>query len=551
MSAQVSRIKWFSLICLVALLVPVVAGCGGPAASPAVPAQPPSGQQPAPAATQPPPPTTAPTAAPKPKVLKMARNAEPFSVFIPWQIDDNPALFISVNVYDSLLRMTPDGQNVQAGLATKWEPAADGLSWTFTLRDGLKYSDGSPLKAEDVKTSLEMVAKGQKSAWSSNYAAVKSVDVVDAKTIKINLSQPFAPLPSVMAMFCAAIIPSDLAQASEAKDFDAASAWKTRGTGAYTVNGWKQGDTLILKRNPYYWGPKPDVDEIDIEYIPDDNTRVLKLQGGEVDVIDFVPLSQVASVGSQPNLKSQAFTIAQMYFIMLNNEQKPLTDVKVRQALNYATDKEAIVKTVFFDYGKVANAPIPPGMFQAKDLPGYPFNLDTAKQLMKDSSAPNGFTLDMQVRSGNTEYANIATIVKDQWAKIGVNVNIQNLETSVVRANYRAGQYQSMPSGWTNDMNDPSQIVNYEMRGGPNTQFAYWTRYFNPALNDQITKADLELDQTKRGAMYADIQKTFMNDAPLVWLAYRPATAAWQSYVQGFFIDGLSYYRFETVKLNK
>jgi peptide/nickel transport system substrate-binding protein len=546
MSAQVSRIKWFSLICLVALLVPVVTGCGGPAASPAAPTA--QSQQPAPAATQAP---AQPTAVPKPKVLKMARNAEPFSVLIPWQIDDNPALFMSVNIYDSLLRMTPDGQNVQAGLATKWEPAADGLSWTFTLRDGVKYSDGSPLKAEDVKTSLEMVAKSQKSAWSSNYAAVKSVDVVDAKTIKVNLSVPFAPLPSVMAMFCAAVIPSDLAQASEAKDFDAVSAWKTRGTGAYMVNGWKKGDTLVLKRNPYYWNTKPDVDEIDIEYIPDDNTRMLKLQGGEVDVIDFVPLSQLASVGAQPNLKSQAFTIAQMTFLMLNNEQKPLNDVKVRQALNYATDKDAINKTVYFGYGKVANAPIPPGMFQAKDLPGYPFNLDKAKQLMKDSSAPNGFTLDMQVRSGNTDFANVATIVKDQWAKIGVNVNIQNLETSVVRANYRAGQYQSMPSAWTNDMNDPSQIVNYEMRGGPNTQFAYWTRYFNQALNDQITKADLELDQTKRGTMYADIQKTFQNDAPIVWLAYTPATAAWQSYVQGFFIDGLSYYRFETVKLNK
>jgi len=551
MSAQVSRIKWFSLICLVALLVPVVAGCGGPAASPAAPAQPPSGQQPAPAATQAPPPTTAPTAAPKPKVLKMARIYEPFSVFIPWQIDDNPALFISVNVYDSLLRMTPDGQGVQAGLATKWEPAADGLSWTFTLRDGVKFSDGTPLKAEDVKTSLEMAAKSEKSAWASNYKAVKSVDVVDATTIKVNLSEPFAPLPSVMAMFCAAILPSDLAKASDAKDFDAASAWKSRGTGAYMVNGWKKGDPIILKRNPNYWGPKPDVDEVDIENIPDDNTRILKLQGGEVDLIDFVPLSQLASLSTQPNIKAQAFTIAQITFIILNNEKKPLDDVKVRQALNYATDKDAINKTVYFGYGKVANAPIPPGMFQAKDLPGYPFDLDKAKQLMKESSAPNGFTLDMQVRSGNTEYASVATIVKDEWAKIGVNVNIQNLETSVVRENYRSGNYQAQPSGWTNDMNDPSQIVNYEMRSGPGSQFAYWTRYSNPALNDQITKADLELDATKRATMYADIQKTFQDAAPLIWLAYTPATAGWRDYVQGFFIDGLSYYRFETVKLNK
>jgi len=539
-----SKIKLLCFVCVLALLVPIVASCGPqPAATPA-----PGGQKPAPAATQAP---AQPTAVPKPKVLKMARNAEPFSPLIPWQIDDNPALFLSVNIYDSLLRTTPDGRGVEAGLATKWEPAADGLSWTFTLREGIKYSDGSPMKAEDVKTSIEMVSKSEKSSWSSNYKAIKSVDVVDQKTIKINLTEQFAPLPSVMAMFCAAVIPSDLAKASEAKDADVTTYWKTRGTGAYYVDGWKKGETIVLKRNPYYWKGTPAVDEIRIEYIPDDNTRILKLQGGEVDVIDFVPLSQLAAVGAQPNLKSQAFTIAQMSFIMLNNEQKPLDDKKVRQALNYALDKDAIIKTVFFGQATFANAPIPPGMFQAKDLPGYKFDLDKAKQLMKESSAPNGFNLDMQVRSGNTDYANIATIVKDQWAKIGVNINIQNLETSVVRTNYREGKYQSMPSGWTNDMNDPSQIVNYEMRGGPNTQFAYWTRYYNKDLNDKITKADLELDAAKREAMYAEIQKTFQDDAPVVWLAYPPATAAWQKYVEGFLIDGLSYYRFENVKINK
>ena len=547
--------KLFSFICALALLAPIVVGCTTqPATAPAAPTQPPAAQPAAtqaPAPTKAPAPTQAPTAAPKPKVLKMARIYEPASVFIPWQIDDNPSLFVSVNVYDSLLRMTPDGLGVEPGLATKWEPAADGLSWTFTLRDGVKYSDGNPLKAEDVKTSIETVAKSEKSAWSSNYKAIKGVDVVDDKTIKVNLTEPFAPLPSVMAMFCAAILPSDLAKASDAKDFDVTTAWKTRGTGAYMVDGWKKGDPIILKRNPYYWKGKPDVDEIDIQYVPDDNTRILQLQGGEVDVIDFVPLSQLASLGSQPNIKTQAFTIAQVYFILLNNEKKPLDDKKVRQALNYATDKDAIAKTVFFGQAKVANAPIPPGMYQAKDLPGYPFDLDKAKQLMKESSAPNGFTLDMQVRSGNADYTNIATIVKDEWAKIGVNVNLQNLETSVVRTNYRAGTYQSMPSGWTNDMNDPSQIVNYEMRSGPGSQFAYWTRYSNPTLNDQITKADLELDPTKRATMYADIQKTFQDAAPLVWLAYTPATAGWRDYVQGFFIDGISYYRFETVKLNK
>ena len=481
----------------------------------------------------------------------MARLYEPFSVFIPWQIDDNPALFLSVNVYDSLVRVSLDGTKLEPGLATDWKASADGLSWTFTLRDGVKFSDGKDLTAEDVKASLDAARGSKKSSWTSNFAAIKDIEIVDPKTIKINMTGPYAALPSVMALFAAGILPADLVQASEAEDFDPATAWKTRGTGAYMVDGWSKGEPIIMKANPYYWKGKPDVGEVDITYVPDDNTRILQLQGGEVDVIDFVPLSQLKAVDDLPDITAKPFTIAQITDIILNTSKKPLDDVKVRQALNYATDKDAINKAVYFGFAKIANAPIPPGMYQATDLPGYPFDLEKAKQLMAESSAPNGFDLEMQVRSGNTEYLNVATILKDQWAKLGVNVNIVNLETSVVRTNYREGNYESQPSGWTNDMNDPTQVVNYEMRGGEGTQFANWTRYNNPELNDMITKADLELDPTKRAAMYHEIQKIFSEASPLIWLGYTPATGAWQDYVEGMVWDALSYYRFETVKLNK
>src|SRR5438093_9410505 len=117
-------------------------------------------------------PTTQPSASPVSKVLRMARNAEPFSPFVPWQIDDNPALFISVNVYDTLLRTTKDGTNVEAGLATKWESTADGLTWTFTMRDGLQFSGGSALKASDGKASLAVARSGEKSAWKDEHVAI-------------------------------------------------------------------------------------------------------------------------------------------------------------------------------------------------------------------------------------------------------------------------------------------------------------------------------------------------------------------------------------------
>lgn len=554
-----SKSKLLGILVVAVMLATMLAACATPAAQPTAPAAtsaPVATAAPAatsaPAATEAPAPTAAPPAASgEGQVLKMARIYEPFSVFIPWQMDDNPTIFVSVNIYDSLVRVSPDGTQLEPGLATEWKASDDGLSYTFTLRDGVKFSDGKDLTAEDVKASLDAARGSEKSSWSSNFKAIKDIQIVDPKTIKINLSGAYAPLPSVMALFASAILPADLVQASEAKDFDPAVAYHTRGTGAYMIDGWSKGEPIVLKANPYYWKAKPAVGEVDITYVPDDNTRILQLQGGEVDVIDFVPLSQLKAVDDQPDITAKAFTIAQITFIILNNEKKPLDDVKVRQALNYATDKDAVNKAAYFGFAKIANAPIPPGMYQATDLPGYPFDLAKAKQLMAESSAPNGFDLEMQIRSGNTEYLNVATVVKDQWAKIGVNVNIVNLETSVVRTNYRSGDYQSQTSGWTNDMNDPTQIVNYEMRGGEGTQFAYWTRYNNPQLNDMITKADLEQDATKRAEMYHEIQKIFQEAAPLVWLGYTPSTAGWQDYVEGFSIETLGYYRFENVKLNK
>jgi ABC-type transport system substrate-binding protein len=134
-----------------------------------------------------------------------------------------------------------------------------------------------------------------------------------------------------------------------------------------------------------------------------------------------------------------------------------------------------------------------------------------------------------------------------------VNVDVQQLDPAAARAAYHGdGNFMAIPSAWTNDMNDPTEIVNYEMRGGPDSgSFAYWTRYNSPELSARITAADLEQNPSKRQSDYVAIQRSFLNDAPLVFIANLGATAAWRSNVQGFLIDGLSYYRFEDVTLTR
>jgi len=380
-------------------------------------------------------PTTQPSASAASKVLRMARNAEPFSPFVPWQIDDNPALFISVNVYDTLLRTTKDGTNVEPGLATKWESTADGLTWTFTLRDGLKFSDGSAMKASDVKASLDVARGGEKSAWKDVYKAIKDITASDDKTVKITLSQPYAPLLSVLAMFSGGVLPADMAKATDAKDYDNALAWKTKGTGAYYSEGWKKGDPIVLKRNPNYWKGTPALDEVRIEYIPDDNTRVLKLQGGETDVVDFVPFSQIAALNTQPNVKAQTFSIQQTAFVILNTSKPPLNDVKVRQALNYATDKEAIIKNVYFGQAKVMNSPIPQGTYYDKNLVGYPYDLEKAKALMAQSSGASGFmSLWPPVTEIGTPAARTRGPSKVPFAKASRSAMVPNARSSVPTA---------------------------------------------------------------------------------------------------------------------
>jgi peptide/nickel transport system substrate-binding protein len=492
-----------------------------------------------------------PAAAQSPVVLRMARNAEP-GIFIPWLIDDNTALFTMGNVYDGLLRVSKDGASVEPALATSWDTSADGLTWTFHLRPGVTFSDGTPLTSNDVKVSLDLARGGNRSVWKDNYKAIKEIDVVDPQTLNIVLNQPHAPLLSELAMFPAWIMQGDMATATDQPGYDDSMAWASKGTGGYYTESWKKGDPVILKRNSHYWKDTPAVDEVDIEYVPDDNTRILKLQGGEDDVVDFVPFSQIDALNSQPGVHSKDFPIQQTTFAMLNVTKPPLNDINVRQALNYATDKDAINKSVFFGQAQVMNAPIPNGTYVDKESPGYPYDVAKAQALMAASSVPNGFTLQLNVPNNNQDRINTAIILKDEWSKIGVNLDIQQLEYSAYRAAFHGeGNYNSTLSAWTNDMNDPTEIVNYEMRGGPDSDsFAYWTRYNNADLNAKITAADLEQDPTKREADYVAIQRQYLNDAPLVFMLNLGATAAWRDNVHGFLIDGLSYYRFEDVTLS-
>ena len=224
---------------------------------------------------------------------KMTYGRYADSLFLdPVLNDANVDIWVMTNLYDTLLAPTPDGQNVQPGLATKWELTDDGKSVVLSLRPDVKFADGTPLTVEDVKWSLDRARDPKAGAWNSSLASIESIEAKDPGTVVLKLKNPDPTILPALATFNSAILPKKLFEAAPGatpEEKAKAFAEKPIGTGPFVMTEWKRGVSMKLKRNPYYWKqgddgkPLPYLDELEFQIIPDDATRLLKLKAGEID----------------------------------------------------------------------------------------------------------------------------------------------------------------------------------------------------------------------------------------------------------------------------
>ena len=228
-------------------------------------------------------------------VLKIAHEQD-VTTFDPILTIQNADIWVMDNMNAGLVRVTNDGTGLEPDLAESWTVSPDAKTYTFKLRDGLKFSDGSPLTAQDVKFSLERLRDQKDSVMGSMYKVAQKIDAPDDQTVVITLSEPSAPFLSTLAMFAASVVPQKVVTA-KAADFGNSPV----GAGAFKLKEWKRGDRVILERNANYWqNDRVKLDGVEWLYIANDNTRVLKLQAGEVDAILFVPFNQIDSLGKDP-----------------------------------------------------------------------------------------------------------------------------------------------------------------------------------------------------------------------------------------------------------
>ena len=463
----------------------------------------------------------------------------------PIKTSQNVDFWIFGNLYDVLVRVDKTGTKLEPGIAEKWDISSDGTVYTFHLRDA-KFSDGSPITAKDVAFSLTRIRDNKESLWIETYSVMKTIEAKDDKTLVITLKQPAAPFLASLAMPGAAILSEKdvTAQGEEAygEKPDVTS-------GAFTVEEWARGDKVVLKKNPNFWqADKVKLDGLEWISVPDDNTRILKVQAGELDAAIFVPFSRIAELKKDPNLKVILDTSTREDALLINHEHGDLAKKEVRQALDYAIDKQAIVDTVTFGIGDVANSYVPKGsLYYYADNLRRPHDPAKAKELLEKAGVKN-LTLNYLVEAGNEVDEQTAVLVQQQLAKAGITVNIQKADPSQTWQMEVDGNYDLAVNYWTNDIIDPDQKTTFVL--GHDANMNYMTRYKNEHVKELVAKARVEMDPKKREAMYVELQKTAKDDVNWIDLYYSPYRGVTRKNIEGFYQNPLGRFFMEDVVKN-
>jgi len=458
----------------------------------------------------------------------------------PIASSDNPSIWAELLIYDTLIRPGTNGVDLEPGLAEKWTVAPDGKEYVFTLRDA-KFSDGTPVTADDVIFSLKRAA-GEKSDWARFFKPITSYEAVDQRTIKMTLETPFTPMLNNLALFSGAILP-------KSAETDPEFFTHPVGSGPFVLKEWRKGDRLVLAKNPHYWQQgKPAVDMAEVQVISEDNSRILKLQAGELDAIINVPFNQLKQLQSTAGIKTSAADVFRVEFVQLNTKKKPFDDQKVRQALNYAIDKQGIVDSVIFGNAVPAVSSISIMRYHNTDLKPYAYDPDKAKALLAEAGLAEGFSTTMLLPAGDSTLRNVGAVIQDNLQKIGVKVELQTLEGGAQWDTTKSGNYDMSLSYATSDTIDPDQLVGFTMVN-PERANAYHTEWKDDRVNELYEAERKTLDGPEREAQFKEIEARVHEGAPYIFLYHQRAAYAWRDNVEGFAVLPTSNYRLEDVKM--
>ncbi len=339
-------------------------------------------------------------------------------------VTDSPSFAVLDHMFETLLELTPAG-TIAPRLAEKWEVSADATEYTLKLRKGVKFHDGTPFNAEAVKVNLDR-RLDPKAATKFDFLVkpIDSVTVIDEFTIKFKTKFPFAPMLGNLTHQANAIQSPASIKASWEKPVT-----RPVGTGPFMYKEWVPGSKFVMIRNDAYWGEKPALEEVTFRAIPDDASRVVAVETGEVHVAVRIPPFDIPRLKANSAITINQTPSVRTIYMGFNNQVAPFTDKRVRQALNYAVNKEAIVKHVLGGIGRVSDAPISPGVFGYTPINTYEYNPEKAKALLAEAGFPKGFETTLHPAVGRYYMdVSVATAVAADLLKVGVKADIKMME---------------------------------------------------------------------------------------------------------------------------
>jgi peptide/nickel transport system substrate-binding protein len=431
--------------------------------------------------------------------------------------------------------VVPNGSGFAPQLATKWSHSADGLSWTFTLNPAAKFSDKTPVTANDVKASLRRVVdlKGVNAAL---FAAVSSVTAKDDHTLVIDTKTPVGTLLYSLSLLYVA--PADR--------INQPGFWKKPiGSGPFKLDSFAVGNRAVLVRNPNYWGTPAHLDKVVLEVVPEVSGQVAALQTGEVDVVTNLPEDQIASVKGMGDAKIDESDSLAILSIWFDNADAPFTDARVRQAMWYAVDWASIRQNL---YGQTANpgrAPIGSGVFGFAAQPPYPYDPAKAKALLAAAGKPHGFTTSIKyVPTAIPQIQSALQAAVGDWAKVGVKVNLVPQESAVWTTDLLGLKWSMTALLNTSRTADADQIL-----GRLYTTSAKRVGFGDAKYDALVQDAAASFDQTKRAADYAQAIHILWSQAVGNWPLELKATYAVRDRVKGFVPDPSNVPDFATVSV--
>lgn len=417
---------------------------------------------------------------------------------------------VATSVFEGLVERTLDLE-LKPGLAESWE-YLDDSTLQFKLRQGVVFHNGEPFNADAVKFTFDRLLgeEGQKGPQYSNYASIDNVEVVDEFTVKMHLKSPDPVLLTKLAGYGAVIVPPKYVQEKGDDHFNNNPV----GTGPFKMTEYKRDQQFVLEKNPDYWKEGlPKLDKVTFKVIPESSTRLAELQTGKIDIMKRVEVAQASTVKETGFLELKEVGTPTVFSLRFNTALKPLDDVRVRQAINYAIDKDTIIEEILGGYGK------PISTYQSDlsfgnnpNLEPYPYDVEKAKELLAEAGVAEGTTLDVFIPGNDGTFKELTQAVSFYLEEVGLKLNINSVDNTTLISDLipkgEAGHmYRQGWGGWTLDYDNTAYLMYHE------------GEQWNPSFKDEKVEELLAaqratVDQAEREAIFMELTERLYELAP-------------------------------------